>query len=151
MNDGIWRPVSACWEPKPKDRPRATEILNALSGMDIHDGRPAATAFVVSDFLQTTITSSHLERAKFLMTRILGTEQSMPAPSQIPEHLRGSLSGLAGDRTKAEAVAVAVKKLSSGDTQTLVDALDLVSFPTQLMMDYLIQYYFRWSKRILLL
>jgi hypothetical protein len=143
ISDGIWRPVSACWEPKPKDRPRATEILDAFSVMDIHDDRPAATAFAASDFLQTMITSSHLEHAKFLMTRILGTEQSMPAPSQIPERLRGPLSGLAGDGAKAEAMAVAVKKLSSDDTQTLVDALDLVSFSAPLMMECLIQRCFR--------
>jgi hypothetical protein len=119
--------------------------------MDIHDDRPAATAFVASECLQTMITSSHLERVKFLMTRILGAEQSMPPPSQIPEHLRGPLSGLAGDSAKAEAVAVAVKKLGPDDTQTLADALDLVSFPVLLVIDCLIQYCFRWSKRILLL
>jgi hypothetical protein len=148
ISDGIWRPVSACWKLEAKDRPFATEILNALSGMDIHDDRPAATALATLDFLQTTITSSHLERAKFLMTRILGTEQSMPAPSQIPEHLRGPICGLADDRVKVEAVAVAVKKLSPHDTQTLVDALDLVSFSAPPVMDYLIHHCFRWSKRI---
>jgi hypothetical protein len=150
MNDGIWRPVSACWEPKPKDRPRATEVLNALSSMDIHDDRPAATSFVASDFLQTMITPIHLERAKILMTQILGIEQSIPPPSQIPEPLRGPLSGLAGNLANAEAVAVALKKLSPDDTQTLVDALDLVSFSAPLVMDCLIVHCFRCSKRVFL-
>jgi hypothetical protein len=117
--------------------------------MDIHDDRAAATAFVVSDFQQITVTSSHLEHAKCLITRILGVEQPMPPPSQIPEHLRGPLSRLAGDLAKAEAVAVATKKLSPDDTQTLVDALDLVSLSAPLVMGCLIQYYFRWSKIIL--
>jgi hypothetical protein len=149
INDGIWRPVSACWEFNPEDRPRCIEILNAFSSMDIQDNRQTAMVLTMPERLQTILTSGDIEHARCLMTRILGAEESMPPPSQIPDLLRGQLFGLVGDRAKAEAVAVTVKKLSSDDTQTLVDALDLVSLSAPLVVDCLIQQFFRWLKRTL--
>jgi hypothetical protein len=51
----------------------------------------------------------------------------LPPPSRIPDQLCEPLSGLADNFAKAETVAMAAKKLNPDDTQTLVDALDLVS------------------------
>jgi hypothetical protein len=66
--------------------------------------------------------------------RIVGSDLSMTPPSRIPEHLQKPLFGLADSRVKAEAVAVATTKLGPGDTQILVDILDLVSLSLSFTM-----------------
>jgi hypothetical protein len=76
--------------------------------------------------------SLHLDRARSTLIRIVGSDLSMPPPSRIPEHIQKPLSGLADNRVKAEAVAVAAKKLSPDDTQILVNVLDLVSISSSL-------------------
>jgi hypothetical protein len=68
-----------------------------------------------------------LERVRSILTRIIDSDASLPAPSQIPADLQKVLSGLTDSLVKAEIAVAAAKKLSPNDTQTLVDVLDLVS------------------------
>jgi hypothetical protein len=94
--------------------------------MVIHDDRPMTKPPIPTGAFRES-SSLHIDRARSILMRIVGSDPSTPLPSRIPEHLQKSLSGLADNRVKAEAVAAAAKKLSPDDTQVLVDVLDLVS------------------------
>jgi hypothetical protein len=124
VNDITWRPVSACWEFEPEDRPNCLKLHRAFTSMNIHDDRPAPRSEASGEFEAPAI---DLGSVGALLNRILGSDKILPPPSQIPEHLREPLSGLVDSRPKAETVAMAAKKMNTYDTQTLVDVLDLVS------------------------
>jgi hypothetical protein len=124
VNDITWRPVSACWEFEPEDRPSCLKLHDAFASMNIHDDRPAPRSEASGEFEAPAI---DLESIGSLLNRVLGSDRILPPPSRILDHLREPLSGLADSLPKAKTVAVAAKKLNPGDTQTLVDALDLVS------------------------
>jgi hypothetical protein len=123
IGDAIWGPISTCWESEAEDRP---SCLQFQKDMAFHDHRSAVIPTIQfpehkKDF------AINLDLARSILTQIIGSDLSLPPPSQIPEHLQKPLSGLADNETKAETVAVAAKKLSPDDTQILVDVLDLVS------------------------
>jgi hypothetical protein len=134
ISDAIWRPVSTCFEFEAEDRPSCAQLQKIFSSIDIHDDRPvqnAATRFNAVE--HTRASASDLERARSILARIIDVGSSMPPPSQIPEDLQKVLSGLTDSVVKAEAVALAAKKLSPNDTQALVDVLDLVSLLSSLL------------------
>jgi hypothetical protein len=124
--DAIWSPVSSCWESDAKDRPSCIQFQKVFSNMIIQDDRPTPKPTIPPGTFEES-SSFHLDRAGSSLMRIVGSHLSMPPPSRIPEHFQKPLSGLVDNRVKAEAVAVAAKKLSPEDTQILVDVLDLVS------------------------
>jgi hypothetical protein len=127
--DAIWSPVSTCWESNVKDRPSCMQFQRAFSSMIIHDDRSIPKPTIqLGAFKHKGSSALNLNHARSMLVRIVGSDLSMPPPSRIPEHLQKPLSGLADNRVKAEAVAVAAKKLSPDDTQILADILNLVRF-----------------------
>jgi hypothetical protein len=97
--------------------------------MVIHGNRPVPKAIIQPEAFEHERSSPlNLDLARSILAQIVGSDISMPPPSQIPEHLQKPLSGLIDSSVKAETVAVAANKLSPGDTQILVDVLDLVRF-----------------------
>jgi hypothetical protein len=124
--DAIWSPVSTCWEFETKDRPSCIQFQDAFSSRVIQDDRPTPKPPIQPGTFEES-SSLHLDRARSTLMRIVGSGLSMPPPSRIPEHFQKPLFGLADNGVKAEAVAVAAKKLSPDNTQILVDVLDLVS------------------------
>jgi hypothetical protein len=45
--DGVtWRPVSACWDFEPEDRPSCLNLHGAFSNMDICDNRPILQSMI---------------------------------------------------------------------------------------------------------
>jgi hypothetical protein len=124
--DAIWGPVSACWESEAKDRPSCMQFQRAFSSMVIHDDRPITIPPIPLGAFKENF-PLHVDRARSILMQTVGSDVSMPPPSRIPEYFQKPLSGLADNNVKAEAVAVAVKKLSTDDTQILVDVLDVVN------------------------
>jgi hypothetical protein len=128
IDDVAWRPTSACWEFEPEDRPSSLNLHEAFSNMDISDDRPVLQPMIQPAALRAIEDPAiDLENMRSLLNRVVGSNQLLPPPSRIPEQLREPLSGLADNPAKAETVAIAAKRLKPDDTQTLVDALDLVS------------------------
>jgi hypothetical protein len=134
IDDGIWGPVSTCFKSKTKDRPSCIQLQKAFLSMVIHDNRPVPKAIIQPEALEHERGSAlDLDLARSILTQIVNSDISMPPPSQIPEHLQEPLYGLVNDEVKAEYVVVAAKKLSPGDTQTLVNVLDLVGLSLSLL------------------
>jgi hypothetical protein len=129
ISDTIWRPTSMCWETEPDARPCCSEVQAAFACMDIHDDRPIPQPIIPPEVVKRVeALPLGLGRARTILSQIIGSDHSMPPLSQIPEHLQELVSGLADNFVKADAVAVAAKKLNPNDTQAFVDVLDLVSF-----------------------
>jgi hypothetical protein len=134
ISDAIWGPVSTCFELETKDRPSCLQFQKVFSSMVIHDNRPESKAKIRPEaFEHERGFALDFDLARSILTQIIGSDISVLSPSQIPEHLQESLYGLVNNKAKAETVVVAAKKLSPGDTQVLVDVLDLVGFSLPLL------------------
>ncbi|KXN84539.1 Cytokinesis protein sepH [Leucoagaricus sp. SymC.cos] len=93
----------------------------------MHDDRPIPQLALTSDVLNGCTIDT--ECIKTVVTRVLGFEP--PSALQIPEHLCNSLFRLVGIADKRNVRAAVAKKLSPGETQVLVDFLDLsIHIPT---------------------
>jgi serine/threonine protein kinase len=134
IRDAIWGPVSSCWEFEAKDRPSCLQFQKVFLSLVIRDDRPVPELAIQPEvFEHKKASAPNLYLARSILMQITGSDLSMPPPSKIPEHLQKPLFGLIDNRVKAEAVAVAAKKLSRDDTQILVDVLDLVSLALSLI------------------
>jgi hypothetical protein len=103
------------------------QFQKAFSSMVVHDDRPTPKPPIPPGAFEEK-NSFYVERARSVLMQIVVSDPSMPPASRIPELIQKPLSGLVDNRVKAEAVAVAAKKLSANDTQILVDVLDVVNF-----------------------
>jgi hypothetical protein len=134
IDDAIWGPVSTCFESETKDRPSCTQFQKAFSSIVVSNNRSVLKAIIQPEAFEHERGSAlDLDLARSILTQIVGSDISMPPPSQIPEHLREPLYGLVNNEAKAETVVVAAKKLSPGDTQVLVDVLNLVGLSLSLL------------------
>ncbi|KXN82812.1 Serine/threonine-protein kinase HT1 [Leucoagaricus sp. SymC.cos] len=121
ISDGMWSLLMTCWEYKAADRPTSSKLQEMLLHMHTDDDRPEPRPMIVPEALETSVID--LEATKAIFTRVVGSHQ--PA-WQVPKHLHDILSRLVHDSKALDAATVAAKKLNHGDTQTLVDFLELV-------------------------
>jgi hypothetical protein len=129
IKDAIWRPVSSCWEFDTKDRLSCLQFQSIFSSTTVNDDRHIAKPSIrTGDFGHLKNIVLNVDIAGSILTRIVGPDLSKAPSSQIPEHLQNPVFGLVDNIAKAESVAAAATKLSSGDTQILADMLDLVGF-----------------------
>ncbi|KXN84535.1 Ribosomal protein S6 kinase alpha-5 [Leucoagaricus sp. SymC.cos] len=120
--DEIWRLLLLCWEYEVGDRADCSRVQEMLTNLSVQDDRPMPQSPLSSDALDGCTIAT--ERIKTVVNKVLGFEP--PSTLQIPEHLHSTLFTLVDDADKRSARAAAANKLSPGETQVLVDILDLV-------------------------